>query len=156
VNEAAKTISVTGVKLGNGVLNGFFVGTSGGTTTRVQVYVEYTYEFELKTSGIITKEPRNGNTITIPFRVFPADLEITARVSDPAKLEVKSVSLNTLTGEGAVELTPLGEKKGLSVTLSTTNPKDRVNTPIIRTQYIDLRYESLTITPVFDFDAGSF
>jgi hypothetical protein len=156
VNEAAKTISVTGVKLGNGVLNGFFVGTSGGTTTRIQVYVEYTYEFELKTSGIITKEPRNGNTITIPFRVFPTDLEITARVSDPGKLEVKSVSLNTLTGEGAVVLTPLGEKKGLSVTLHAVNPKDPVNTPIIRTQYLDLRYEHLTITPVFDFDAGSF
>jgi hypothetical protein len=156
VNEAAKTISVTGVKLGNGVLNGFFVGTSGGTTTRIQVYVEYTYEFELKTSGIIAREPRNGNTITIPFRVFPTDLEITAQVSDPAKLEVKSVSLNTLTGEGTVELTPLGEKKGLSVTLSAANPQDRVNTPIIRTQYIDLRYENLTITPVFDFEAGSF
>ncbi|MDR2053097.1 MAG: hypothetical protein LBP80_06765 [Treponema sp.] len=156
VNEAAKTISVTGVKLGNGVLNGFFVGTSGGTTTRIQVYVEYTYEFELKTSGIITREPGNGNTITIPFRVFPTDLEITAQVSDPAKLELKSVSLNTLTGEGTVVLTPLGEKKGLSVTLNATNPKDRVNTPIVRTQYIDLRYENLTITPVFDFEAGSF
>jgi hypothetical protein len=55
-----------------------------------------------------------------------------------------------------VELTPLGEKKGLFVTLNATNPKDRVNTPIMRTQYLDLRYENLTITPVFDFDAGSF
>jgi hypothetical protein len=156
VNEAAKTISVTGMKLGSGVLNGFFVGTAGGTTTRIQVYVEYTYEFELKTSGIITREPGAGNTITIPFRVFPADLEISAQVSDPTKLEVKSVSLNTLTGEGAVELTPLGEKNGLFVTLTATNPKDRVNTPIIRTQYMNLRYENLTITPVFDFAAGSF
>jgi hypothetical protein len=136
VNEAAKTISVTGVKLGSGALNGFFVGTSGGTTTRIQVSVEYTYEFELKTSGIIAREPVNGDTITIPFRVFPADLEITARVSDPEKLEVKSVSLNTLTGEGTVELTPLGEKKGLAVTLSAVNPQDTVNTPVIRTQYI--------------------
>jgi hypothetical protein len=156
VNEAAKTISVTGLKLGGGMLNGFFVGAAGGTTTRIQVYVEYTYEFELKTSGIITREPRAGNTITIPFRVFPTDLEITAQVSDPAKLEVKSVSLNTLTGEGNVEVTPLGEKNGLTVTISATNPQDRVNTPIIRTQYINLRYENLTITPVFDFEAGSF
>jgi hypothetical protein len=156
VNEAAKTIAVTGVKLGNGVLNGFFVGASGGTTTRIQVYVEYTYEFELKTSGIITREPRNGNTIIIPFRVFPADLEITAQASDPAKLEVKSVSLNTLTGEGAVELTPLGEKNGLSVTVQAVNPRDRVNTPILRTQYINLRYDDLTVTPVFDLEAGSF
>jgi hypothetical protein len=156
LNEAAKTISVTGVKLGNGALNGFFVGTSGGSTTRIQVYVEYTYEFELNTSGIITMEPENGNTITIPFRVFPADLEITAQVSDPGKLEVQSVSLNTLTGEGAVVLTPLGEKSGLSVTVNAANPQDTVNTPLIRTQYIDLRYEDLTITPVFDFEAGSF
>ena len=156
VNEAAKTISVTGLKLGSGMLNGFFVGATGGTTTRIQVYVEYTYEFELKTSGIITREPRAGNTIAIPFRVFPADLEVTAQVSDPQKMEVKSVSQNTVTGNGEVVITPLGEKKGLSVTLSATNPKDRVNTPIIRTQYIDLRYENLTITPVFDFEAGSF
>jgi hypothetical protein len=156
VNEAAKTISVTGLKLGNGMLNGFFVGAAGGATTRIQVYVEYTYEFELKTSGVITKEPRAGNTITIPFRVFPADLEITAQVSDPGKLEVKSVSQNTLTGEGTVELTPLGEKNGLAVTISATNPQDGINTPIIRTQYVNLRYENLTITPVFDFEAGSF
>jgi hypothetical protein len=138
------------------MLNGFFVGASGGTTTRIQVYVEYTYEFELKTSGIITREPRAGNTITIPFRVFPTDLEITAQVSDPGKLEVKSVSLNTLTGEGNVEVTPLGEKNGLTVTISAVNPQDRINTPIIRTQYINLRYENLIITPVFDFEAGSF
>jgi hypothetical protein len=88
--------------------------------------------------------------------VFPADLEIAAQVSDPGKLEVKSVSLNTLTGEGNVELTPLGEKNGLTVTISATNPRDRLNTPIMRTQYINLRYENLTITPVFDFEAGSF
>jgi hypothetical protein len=156
VNEAAKTVSVTGVKLGSGMMNGFFVGASGGTTTRIQVYVEYTYEFELKTSGILTAEPRAGNTVTIPFRIFPGDLEITAGVSDPGKIEVKSVSVNTATGEGAVELTPLGEKNGLAVTISAVNPRDRINTPIMRTQYVNLRYEDLTITPVFDFEAGSF
>jgi hypothetical protein len=156
VNEAAKTVSITGVKLGSGSLNGYFVGTSGGATVLIQVYVEYTYEFQLKTSGIITAEPRNGNTVSIPFRVFPPDLEITAQVSDPQKLEVKSVSLNKLTGEGIVEVTPLGEKNGLFVTISATNPQDRANTPIIRTQYINLRYQNLAITPVFDFEAGSF
>jgi hypothetical protein len=156
VNEAAKTISVTGVALGGGSLNGYFVSTSGGTTTRIQVYVEYIYEVELKTSGIITAEPRSGTTITIPFRVFPSDLEVTAEVSDAKKIEVKSVSLNTSTGNGEVVVTALGEKSGLSVTLKATNPKDRVNTPIIRTQYIDLRYEDITITPVFDMEAGAF
>jgi hypothetical protein len=156
VNEAAKTISVTGLKLGSGLLNAYFVGTSGSATTRIQIYVEYTYEFELKTSGIITGEPRNANTFSIPFRVFPADLEISAQVSDPSKLEVKSVSLNKITGEGSVEVTPLGEKNGLFVTISATNPRDRINTPIIRTQYINLRYRNLTINPVFDFEAGSF
>ncbi|MDR2159693.1 MAG: Ig-like domain-containing protein [Treponema sp.] len=156
VNEAAKTVSVTGLKLGGGMLNAYFTGSSGSATSRIQIYVEYTYEFELKTSGILTAEPRNANTLSIPFRVFPADLEISAQVSDPAKLEVKSVSLNKLTGEGKVEVTPLGEKNGLFVTISATNPRDRINTPIIRTQYINLRYQNLTITPVFDFEAGSF
>jgi hypothetical protein len=93
VNEAAKTISVTGITLGNGSLSGYFVASAGGTTARIQVYVEYTYEFELKTSGILTAEPRNGTTLTIPFKVFPTDLEITALVSDAKKLEVKSISL---------------------------------------------------------------
>ncbi|MDR2021046.1 MAG: hypothetical protein LBQ14_09815, partial [Treponema sp.] len=156
VNEAAKTVSVTGIKPGSGMLNGFFVGTSGGTTTCIQVYVEYTYEFELQTSGIITREPEPGTTITIPFRIFPTDLEITAGVSDPGKLEIKSVSLNTLTGDGTVEITPLGEKNGLAVTVRALNPRDPVNTPLLRTQHINLRYEDLTITPVFDFEAGAF
>jgi phage baseplate assembly protein gpV len=156
VNEAAKTIAVTGVALGGGSLNAFFVSSSGGTTARIQVYVEYTYEFALHTSGILTAEPRSGNTITIPFRVFPTDLEVTAAVSDPHKMEVKSVSLNTVTGNGEVVITPLGEKNGLFVTLQAVNPKDRVNTPIIRTQYINLRYQNLTITPVFDLEAGAF
>jgi hypothetical protein len=156
VNEAAKTISVTGTALGGGSLNAFFISSSGGTTARLQVYVEYTYEFELKTSGILTAEPRNGNTIAIPFRVFPTDLEVTAEVSDPQKMEVKSVSQNTVTGNGEVVITPLGEKNGLYVTLRATNPKDRVNTPIIRTQYINVRYQNLTITPVFDMEAGAF
>jgi hypothetical protein len=156
VNEAAKTISVTGAALGGGSLNAFFVSSSGGTTARIQVYVEYTYEFTVKTSGILTAEPRSGNTIIIPFRVFPTDLEVTATVSDPQKMEVKSVSLNTVTGNGEVVVTPLGEKNGLFVTLQAVNPKDRVNTPIIRTQYINLRYQNLTITPVFDLEAGAF
>jgi hypothetical protein len=156
VNEAAKTISITGIALGGGSINAFFVSASGGTTARLQVYVEYTYEFELKTQGIITAEPRNGTAITIPFRVFPTDLEITAAVSDAKKMEVKSVSLNTITGNGEVVVTPLGEKNGLFVTLQATNPNDRVNTPIIRTQYINLRYQNLTITPVFDLEAGAF
>jgi hypothetical protein len=156
VNEAAKTISVTGAALGGGSLNAFFISSSGGSTARLQVYVEYTYEFDLRTSGIITAEPRNGNTVTIPFRVSPADLEVTAAVSDPQKMEVKSISLNTITGNGEVVITPLGEKNGLFVTLRATNPKDRVNTPIIRTQYINLRYQNLTIRPVFDMEAGAF
>jgi hypothetical protein len=156
VNEAAKTVSITGLKIGSGTLNGYFVGTSGGTTTLVQIYVEYTYEFVLKTSGIITAEPRNGNTISIPFRVFPTDLEISAQPSDPSKLEIKSISLNKLTGEGKVDVTPLGEKNGLYVTIQALNPKDRVNTPIICTQYINVRYQNLTITPVFDMEAGAF
>jgi hypothetical protein len=156
VNQAAKTLSVTGLKLGSGMLNAYFVGTSGSATTRIQIFVEYSYEFELKTSGIITGEPRKGNTLSIPFRVFPADLDITAQVSDPQKLEVKSISLNKLTGEGRVDVTPLGEKNGLFVTVSATNPRDRINTPIIRTQYINLRYQDLTINPVFDFEAGAF
>jgi hypothetical protein len=42
------------------------------------------------------------------------------------------------------------------VTVSALNPRDRANTPILRTQYINLCYEDLTITPVFDFEAGAF
>jgi hypothetical protein len=83
-------------------------------------------------------------------------MEISASVSESKKLEVKSISLNNITGSGEVIVTALGEKNGLFVTLKATNPKDRVNTPIIRTQYINLRYNNLTITPVFDFEAGAF
>ncbi|MDR1074371.1 MAG: hypothetical protein LBL45_12005, partial [Treponema sp.] len=156
VNDAAKTISITGAALGGGSINAFFISSVGGTTARLQVYVEYAYEFELATLGILTAEPRDGNVIAIPFRVFPPDLEVTATVSDPRKLEVKSVAQNTFDGSGEALITPLGEKNGLYVTLQATNPQDLANTPLIRTQYINLGYQSLTITPVFDLEAGAF
>jgi hypothetical protein len=156
VNEAAKTIAITGVALGGGSINAYFVSSVGGNASRIQVYVEYTYEFDLLTSGIIAAEPRSGNVMVIPFRVYPADLEVTATVSDPRMLEVKSVSQNTVSGTGEAIITPLGERNGLYVTLRATNPQDPVNTPLIRVQYINLYYQNLTILPVFDMDAGAF
>jgi hypothetical protein len=130
--NVGNTASVTGVKLGSGMLNGFFVGATGGTTTRIQVYVEYTYEFELKTTGVITKEPMAGSTVTIPFRVFPTDIEITAQVSDPGKLEVKSVSLNTLTEEGNVGLGPWGKRTALRFWYTPINSHQTLAIPNIK------------------------
>jgi hypothetical protein len=156
VNEAAKTIAITGIAQGGGSLNGYFVSSSGGSTTRLQVYVEYTYQFALETSGVITREPRHGTTIAIPFTVYPPDLEVTAAVSDSRKLEVQSLSRNSSSGKGEVIVSALGEKNGLFVTLTAQNPRDPLSPPLIRTQYINLRYTHLTLTPVFDMDAGAF
>jgi hypothetical protein len=156
VNDAAKTISVTGKNLGSGYLQGYFASSQGSSTKQLQVYVEYNYQFDLKTSGYITREPGPGTVIQIPFTVYPADMEVTGISSDESKMIIKSISRNSITGEGMVEITPLGEKNNLYVQLQAKNPQDTVNQPIVRTQYINLRYENISVTPVFDYMAGSF
>jgi hypothetical protein len=156
VNDSAKTISITGKNLGNGYLQGYFASSQGSSTRQIQVYVEYNYQFDLKTSGFITREPRPGTVIQIPFTVYPKDMVVTAASSDESKLIINSISQNSLSGEGVVEVTPLGEKNNLFVTLRAQNPQDAVNPPLVRTQYFNFRYDNLTITPVFDYAAGSF
>jgi hypothetical protein len=155
-NDAAKTLSITGKNLGNGYIQGYFASSQGSSTKQLQVFVEYNYQFDLKTSGYITREPLPGTVIQIPFTVHPKDMAVTAFSSDESKMIIKSISQNAVTGEGMVEVTPLGEKNNLYVRLQAKNPQDMVNPPIERTQYINLRYETLAITPVFDYVAGSF
>jgi hypothetical protein len=155
-NDAAKTLSITGKNLGNGYIQGYFASSQGSSTKQLQVFVEYNYQFDLKTSGYITREPRPGTVIQIPFTVYPKDMVVTGASSDESKMIIKSITQNTITGEGMVEITPLGEKNNLYVRLQAKNPQDTVNPPIERTQYVNLRYETLTITPVFDYAAGSF
>lgn len=156
VNESAKTINITGKDIGSGYLQGYFASSQGSSTKQLHIYVEYNYQFDLKTSGYITREPRPGVVIQIPFTVYPYDMVVTARSSDESKMFIKSISQNTMTGEGMVEITPLGESSNLSVQLQAKNLKDTVNPPLERIQYVNLRYENLTITPVFDYAAGSF
>jgi hypothetical protein len=156
VNDSAKTISITGKDPGNGYLQGYFASSQGSSTRQLQVFVEYNYRFDLKTSGYITREPRPGTVIQIPFTVYPNDMVVTAASSDESNLIINSISQNSLSGEGVVEVTPLGEKNNLFITLKAQNPRDMVNPPLERTQYFNFRYDNLTITPVFDYAAGSF
>lgn len=152
VNEAANTITIKGLREGSGTIQGFFSSTSGATVT-IQVYVEYTYEVSVDPS-VISQEPTHD--ITIGFSVFPTDLNVTVTVSDETKLSIASVSHDKATGEGQVVLTPLGEARNLTFTLTATNPNDLVNTPIVRTKTIHLYYNDYHITPVFDYQSGSF
>jgi hypothetical protein len=154
IDEAAKTITITGLRLGSGQILGYFVTSQGGSTQRLNVIVEYDYEFSLL-QGRIRTEPAPGKTVKINYRVFPNDLAVAASSSDESALIVKSVS-SSKDGYGTVELMPVKEAADLYVTLAATNPDDKVNTPIIRTQYIDLLYNDLTVVPHFDIVSGAF
>lgn len=155
-NDAAKTITITGHKLGSGNIQGYFASNTGTATATIAVYVEYHYDLQLKNKGVIDTEPRNNAVVEIPFTVYPHNLQIKAEVSDPSVLEVSSISLNENTGEGTVYIKPLKEGISQSVTVIATNPDDLVNTPIRQTQIINSAYKELHITPVFDFASGSY
>lgn len=155
-NEAAKTLTITGHKLGSGNIQGYFASNSGTATASIAVYVEYHYDLELQNKGVIDTEPRNNAIVEIPFTVYPHNLQIKAEVSDPSVLEVSSISVNEHTGKGTVYIKPLKEGIGQSVTVIATNPDDPINTPIRQTQIINSAYKELHITPVFDFASGSY
>ena len=156
VNEAAKTITVTGNKLGSGTIKGYITSNTGSALASLAVYVEYNYELELKNAGVIQTQPRKDAIVEIPFHVYPKNMQITTEVSDPTVLEVKSISLDETTGEGTVFVKPLKEGLSQTVTVIATNPNDLVRTPLKKKQIINSRYEQLTITPVFDFAAGTY
>lgn len=153
VNEAAQTITINGIREGTGSIQGFFSSTSGETAS-ITVYVEYNYDVNFDTS-VVSCEPTKD--ITVPFDVFPFDLEVEVKIKpDNANLVVKEIQHDKATGKGNIILTPLGEQKDIRVQFSATNPNDKVNTPIIREKTVHLYYNDYTITPRFHYRSGSF
>lgn len=167
VNESTKTISIKGKELGSGTLYGYSANDSGSAKAQLNVICQYNYELEFDgESGIITMYPDDTGLLTtknsphnlaeIPFHVYPKsgmDLSITS--SDPA-IEISSYSFDSSNGNGIIYLKALTEETGGYITLTATNPDDKVNTPISRVQYINSKYDTYTINPVFDFEVGSF
>lgn len=167
VNESTKTITVTGKELGSGTLYCYSASDSGTAKAQLNIICEYNYELEFDgDSGIILMQPddtgllstRNNphNLAEIPFHVYPkSGMEIKVESSTDA-LEITSYSFDTSTGTGIVYVKALTEEIDGYITLSATNPNDKVNTPVQRKKYINSKYESYTITPVFDIHTGSF
>ena len=167
VNESTKTITVKGKELGSGTIYGYSANDSGTAKAQLNVVCEYHYELEFDgESGIIKMYPDDTNLLTtknsphnlaeIPFHVYPKtgmDLEVSS--SDPA-IEISSYSYDLETGTGIIYVKALTEQTDGYITLTATNPNDKTNTPISRTKYINSKYDSYTINPVFDFEAGAF
>lgn len=168
VNESTKTITIKGKELGSGIIYGYSANDSGTAKAQLNVVCEYNYELEFDgDSGIIRMYPDDTGLLTtrnsphnlaeIPFHVYPKsgmDLSITS--SNPA-IEITSYSYDSSKGTGVIYIKALTEvKDGQYITLTATNPDDKMNTPISRIKNINSKYDSYTINPVFDFSAGSF
>ena len=166
VNESSKTITIKGKELGSGVIYGYSANDSGTAKAQLNVVCEYNYELEFDgESGIIKMYPDDTGLLTtsnsphnlaeIPFHVYPKsgmDLSITS--SDSA-IEITSYSFDSSTGTGIIYVKALTEETDGYITLTATNPDDKVNTPISRVKYINSKYDSYTINPVFDFENHS-
>lgn len=168
VNESSKTITIKGKELGSGIIYGYSANDSGTAKAQLNVVCEYNYELEFDgESGIIKMYPDDTGLLTsrnsphnlaeIPFHVYPKsgmDLSITS--SNPA-IEITSYSYDSSKGTGVIYVKALTEcANGQYITLTATNPEDKMNTPISRTKSINSKYDSYTINPVFNFEAGSF
>lgn len=167
VNESTKTITITGKELGSGTLYGYSANDSGTAKAQLSVICEYNYELEFDyESGILTMIPDDSGKLTtknsphnlaeIPFHVYPkSGMELEVSSSDPA-IEITSYSFDSSTGKGIIYVKALTEETGGYITLTATNPNDKINTPITRKKYINSKYSKYTINPVFNFEAGSF
>lgn len=171
VNESTKTITIKGKELGSGIIYGYSANDSGTAKAQLNVVCEYNYELEFDgESGIIKMYPDDTGLLTtknsphnlaeIPFHVYPkSGMELSITSSDPA-IEITSYSYNSTKGTGVIYVKALTEvKDGQYITLTATNPDDKMNTPISRTKNINSKYDNYTINPVFDSEtmaAGSF
>lgn len=168
VNESTKTITIKGKELGSGIIYGYSANDSGTAKAQLNVVCEYNYELEFDgESGIIKMYPDDTGLLTtknsphnlaqIPFHVYPkTGMELDITSSNPA-IEISSYSYDSSKGTGVIYVKALTEvKDGQYITLTATNPDDKINTPISRTKNINSKYDTYTINPVFNFDAGSF
>lgn len=167
VNESTKVITIKGKELGSGTIYGYSANDSGTAKTQLAVICEYNYELEFDgESGILMMHPDDTGILTtrnsphnlaeIPFHVYPkSGMELEVSSSDPA-IEITSYSYNSETGKGVIYVKALTEETGAYITLTATNPDDMTNTPVSRRKYINSKYDTYTINPVFNFEAGSF
>ncbi len=167
VNESSRTITVTGKAVGTGLLYGYSATDAGTAKAELNVICEYNYVLEFDdAAGVISMRPDDSGLVTsygnphnlaeIPFHVYPkSGMDISVE-SSTEKLEITSYSFDPATGKGKIFVKALGEETGGYITLIATNPDDKANTPIRRKKYINSKYDSYTITPVFDFKSGSF
>lgn len=167
VNESSRTITITGKALGTGLLYGYSATDAGSAKAELNVICEYNYVIEFDdAAGVISMQPDDTGLVTsygkphnlaeIPFHVYPKSGMDISLESSTDRLEITSYSLDPATGNGKIYVKALGEEINGYITLTATNPDDKANTPIKRKKYINSKYASYTITPVFNFQSGSF
>jgi hypothetical protein len=155
VDETTKTITITGKEVGNGVITGYFSTSDGGAVQALNVYVEYLYDLALHAPLQVKLEP-DEQTYKLPFTVYPRSMTMDAVSSHPDKLQVKSVSLDARTGQGEIEVLPLGEQLDVRLTVKATNPRDTFNGVITRQQAFLIYYENVDFEFDFNYQAGAF
>jgi hypothetical protein len=155
VDEIAKTITVTGKEIGIGVITGYFSTADGGAVQPLNVYVEHLYDLTLQAPLQVKLEP-DEKTYKLPYTVYPRSMTVEAVSSHPDKLQVKSVSLNTRTGQGEIEVVPLGEQLDVRLTVKAANPRDAVNGVVTRRQTFLIYYDNVEFAFDFNYRAGAF
>jgi hypothetical protein len=155
VDEAAKTITVTGREVGAGSVTGYFAASSGGVVKDLNVRVEHTYDLTINAPLQIKLQP-DEKVYKLPFTVYPKAMNIEAFSSNNGKLQIRSVSLDTRTGNGEIEVVPSGEELNVTLTVKASNPKDPVNGVITRDRLFHVYYDNIEFDFEFDYRAGAF
>ena len=163
VDTAAKTVTVNARKIGSGYIQGIMLsGGSGGPsnfTARLNVFVEYSYSFDLDIPAVISREPLPGTVIEIPYRCYPSDLKVELEpvsAENGKAVRLYSVSHDSSAGTGVIRLEALAEKENITLYAKAGNPNDPSMNPITRPITLRLVYDDIALTPVFYTNTGSF
>jgi hypothetical protein len=155
IDEVNKTITITGKEAGAGTVTGYFAASNGGAIQSLNIYIEYTYDLAINAPLMVKLEP-DEKIYKLPFTVFPRSMTVEAFSSNNDKLQIRSISLDTRTGEGEIDIVPAGEQLNLTVTVRASNPKDPVNGVVIREQLFHVYYNDVEFDFEFDHHSGAF
>lgn len=159
INEAEHEITFVGKDPGKGSLRGYFSSQAGGGSS-VELPVKCMYDYRLdiespaKNGGLVLVTPAEGD-FKIPFRCSPVQMKVEATVPSGSGMEIVGVSYNEVTGKGTVTVRPTKEFSMQDVTITATDMKDE-SQKVSRSQAVACKYDSIHVTPVFDFGEGNW
>ncbi|MBR3543649.1 MAG: Ig-like domain-containing protein, partial [Treponema sp.] len=159
INEAEHEITFVGKEPGKGTLRGYFSSQAGGgSSVELPVKCKYDYRLDIESparnGGLVLTTPAEGE-FKIPFRCSPVQMKVEASAPSGCGMEVTGVSYNEVTGKGTVTVRPAKEFPMQEVTITATDMKDE-SQKVSRSQAVVCKYDSVHVTPVFDFGEGNW